>query len=139
MSKPLNIHNQMQPSTNHQPQQQNESQQGVNQNQNQNQNTAEKVVSTISQEFQNFLADAERLFKSFTSLTGAELEIAKTEFNERLASARAVIANVRTTVTEQAKSKMAIADNYVHEKPWKAVGASAAVGVLLGFALTRRK
>lgn len=95
-------------------------------------------TSALSQEFHNFLADIETLFKSTTSLTGAELEAAKAKISERIAVAKVKAAEVSNTISQQARDTMAYTDNYVHEKPWNAVGASAAIGFLLGYILARR-
>ena len=39
-----------------------------------------------------------------------------------------------TLVQEAAK----VADNYVHDNPWQAVGVAAAIGFLLGLVVSRR-
>jgi ElaB/YqjD/DUF883 family membrane-anchored ribosome-binding protein len=97
-----------------------------------------KPPSALSQEFHNFLADIETLFKSTTSLTGAELEAAKAKITERIAVAKVKATELSNTITQQARDTIAYTDNYVHEKPWNAVGASAAIGFLLGYILARR-
>jgi len=97
-----------------------------------------KTPSALSQEFHNFLADIETLFKSTTSLTGAELEAAKAKISERIAVAKVKAAEVTNTISQQARDTITYTDNYVHEKPWNAVGASAAIGFLLGYILARR-
>jgi len=100
--------------------------------------TTEKVVNAVSEEFQNFLADIETLIKSLASLTGSELENAKAQLNQRIAAAKVAIAEVRSNVAQQARDTIAFTDTYVHEQPWKAVGAGATIGFLLGFILARR-
>lgn len=97
-----------------------------------------KTPSALSQEFHNFLADIESLVKSTTSLTGAELEAAKAKISERIAVAKVKATELGNTVSQQARDTIAYTDNYVHEKPWNAVGASAAIGFLLGYILARR-
>lgn len=103
-----------------------------------NETARQKASAALSQEFQNFLTDIENLFKATTTLTGAELEIAKAKFNERLATAKVKVSDMSTTVAQQARDAMAVTDTYVHEQPWKAVGAATAIGFLLGFILARR-
>jgi len=98
----------------------------------------QKTRAALSQEFQNFLTDIESLFKATTSLTGAELEIAKAKINERIATAKVKAADLSTNLREQARDAMAVTDTYVREEPWKAVGAGTAIGFLLGFILARR-
>lgn len=139
MSKPLNISNQNPQSE----QSQQRSQQDQSQQRQQQAQTSGK--SNISQEFQNFLADAERLFNSLTSLSGNELEVAKAEFSQRLASAKDTLATAKTSIDEfrtnlaqQTREKFAVTDAYVHDQPWKAVGAGTAIGMVIGLLLARR-
>ena len=94
--------------------------------------------SSISEEFQNFVADIEELFKSSASLTGDELTAAKEKIASRLNEAKSHLGDVKDSVTERAKQTYEAADDYVHEQPWSAVGAGAAVGLLLGFLIARR-
>lgn len=41
-------------------------------------------------------------------------------------------------VVSRARKSAGAANNYVHEQPWKFIGAAAAGGLLLGFLLARR-
>lgn len=98
----------------------------------------ENKVNTVSQEFQRFLEDIESLVKSIAQLTGNELEAAKTQLKDRIATAKLTIAEVRSNLAKQACDTISATDTYVHEQPWKAVGTSAAIGFLLGLILARR-
>ena len=100
--------------------------------------TTEIAVNTVSEEFQKLLVDIESLVKSLASLTGSELENAKAQLSQRVAAAKIAIAETRSSLAQQARDTIAITDTYVHEQPWKAVGAGAAIGFLLGFILARR-
>lgn len=124
-------------STQNQPQSQHNVQPQAQPNQSQTLQSP-KAPSALSQEFHNFLSDIETLFKSTTSLTGAELEAAKAKISERIAVAKVKAVEVSNTITQQARDTITYTDNYVHEKPWNAVGASAAIGFLLGYILARR-
>jgi len=99
----------------------------------------ERVVSGASHEFQNFVADMEDLVVKSTSLTGEELTRAKANLSARIATAKRSIQQMSTAVAEGARKTATVTNNYVHEQPWQAVGIGAAVGVLLGFVLGRRK
>ena len=41
-------------------------------------------------------------------------------------------------IAKRAKKGAVATDDFVHEQPWKAIGAGAAIGLLIGFALARR-
>jgi len=111
---------------------------GVNRAKKATRNAAEDTSSVVSREFQNFVSDIEDLIKSSTSLTGSELEKAKEKISERIADAKESLGEVGDTIVERARHTAEVADEYVHEQPWSAVGAGAALGLLVGFLLARR-
>ena len=94
--------------------------------------------NAISEEFHNFVADMEDLFKSSASLTGDELAAAKEKITSRLNEAKSHLSDAKESVTERARHTYEAADEYVHEQPWSAVGAGAALGLLIGFLIARR-
>jgi ElaB/YqjD/DUF883 family membrane-anchored ribosome-binding protein len=99
----------------------------------------ERAVAGASHEFQNFVADMEDLVVKTTSLTGEELTRAKANLSARIATAKRSIQNMSSAVADSARKTATVTNNYVHDQPWQAVGIGAAVGVLLGFVLGRRK
>jgi len=92
----------------------------------------------VANEFKSFLSDMEDLFQSSTSLTGDDLNKAKAQFKKRLAQAKESIGDTGDTVLEQARKTATVTNNYVHEQPWAAIGAGAAISFLVGFLLARR-
>ena len=100
--------------------------------------TIDKAQTSISNEFHNFIADIEDLVKQTTSLTGKDLEHAKDQLADRIASAKASVEDVGNDILDQARKSVTATNEYVHEQPWNAIGAGAFVGVLFGFLLARR-
>jgi ElaB/YqjD/DUF883 family membrane-anchored ribosome-binding protein len=96
------------------------------------------VMTSVSREFHNVLADIEDLIKATTSLTGDELARAKAKLTERLASARKSATDMGDALATRARDAASMTDDYVHAQPWKAIGAGAAVAFLLGLLLARR-
>jgi len=96
------------------------------------------VQSNVSREFHNFIADIEDLIKATTSLTGEDLARAKAKLSERVAAAKESVEEMGGAVAQQARKTAADTNDYVHEQPWQAIGAAAAVAFLLGFVLARR-
>ncbi len=95
-------------------------------------------ASAVSREARNFLADIEDLVKATTSLTGEDLARAKARLNERITEAKASFEKMGRAVTDGTRQAAQATDGYVHESPWKAIGIGAALGVLVGYLLSRR-
>lgn len=96
------------------------------------------MTSGVSAEIRNVLADIEHLIEQTTSITGEDLARVKAKIRERVNAAKASIEHIGGTVTERARSSAAATNHYVHDKPWNAIGIGAALGMLLGFLLSRR-
>jgi ElaB/YqjD/DUF883 family membrane-anchored ribosome-binding protein len=92
----------------------------------------------VAQEFQSFVADIEDLIKATTNLTGDDLQRAKAKLNQRINAAKESATEIGETVMNRARKTAETTNTYVHEQPWNAIGASAAVGLLLGYLLARR-
>jgi ElaB/YqjD/DUF883 family membrane-anchored ribosome-binding protein len=100
--------------------------------------TTDGARAAVSREFHNFVADIEDLVKATTLLTGEELALAKAKLSERVATAKQSVEEISGAIMQQARKSAAVTNDYVHEQPWKAIGAGAAIGFLLGFVLARR-
>jgi ElaB/YqjD/DUF883 family membrane-anchored ribosome-binding protein len=99
---------------------------------------ADAAPSRIAQEFKNFVADMEDLIKASTSLTGDDFARAKANVYARVATARVFLEEIPGEISDRARNTVKVADGYVREQPWQAVGITAAVGLLIGFLLGRR-
>lgn len=96
------------------------------------------IASGVSREFKSFIADIEDLIKETASLTGEDLERAKKIINARVCEAKKSLDGFSTNVSEQVRKSSALTNEYVHEQPWKVIGAVATVCFLLGVVMTRR-
>lgn len=94
--------------------------------------------SNVSREFYNFLADIEDLIKETTSLTGEDLARARDKLNARIAAAKASAESVSESVGQRARQTANVTNAYVHEQPWKALGAGVAIAFLFGLVIARR-
>ncbi len=108
-------------------------------------NTAEVVTAKVNQiasntssELHNFITDVEDLVKQTATLTGEDLARAKAKLTARLADAKESVIEMSDGISKRARSSAAATNHYVHDQPWKAIGAGTAVGLLVGFALARR-
>ena len=99
---------------------------------------AGQIASNTSSDFHNLIADVEDLVKQTATLTGEDLVRAKARLNTRLADAKESAMKMSDDIARRARSSAAATNHYVHDQPWKVIGAGAFVGLLLGVALARR-
>ena len=92
----------------------------------------------ISSEFKHFLSDIEDLVSQATSLTGEDLNKAKRSLSTRIDAAKQSLENVSGNIAQKARTSAAATDEYVHQQPWVANGAGAAIGLLVGYLVSRR-
>jgi ElaB/YqjD/DUF883 family membrane-anchored ribosome-binding protein len=95
---------------------------------------AEALESDVARRLRNLIADMGELIRSCSSLTVEELGRAKAKLRARIAAARAALEEL----SERARKTAKVADRYVREQPWQAIGISAGVGLLIGFLAGRR-
>ena len=93
----------------------------------------------VVQDFHTFIKDVEGLVKATAHLSGEELINAKAKLNDRIIQAKNSAATFGASVAERAGKTADSANQYVHEKPWQAIGVSAAAGLLVGYLLSGRK
>ena len=96
------------------------------------------AVAAVSREITNVLADAEDLLKATTAITGEDLARIRAQLAKGVAAARQSIEEMGGAVADSARKTAKTTDAYVHEQPWKVIGASAAVAFLLGMLIARR-
>jgi len=90
----------------------------------------------VVQDFRTFVQDIENLIRATADLSGEDLAKAKAKLNERISVAKKTLEGLGSTIAERASQTATTANNYVHEKPWPVIGASAAIGFLAGYLLT---
>jgi len=54
------------------------------------------------------------------------------------AGARDTLSGLPTTVRSGARRAATVTDDYVHSNPWRVIGIGAAVGLLVGYLVSRR-
>ena len=101
--------------------------------------TADRAASGLAREFRDFITDVEDLAKATTSLAGEDLARARANLGKRVQAAKASVEALGGAISEQARSAVKSTDSYVREHPWQAIGIGAALGVVLGVTLARRK
>jgi ElaB/YqjD/DUF883 family membrane-anchored ribosome-binding protein len=76
--------------------------------------------------------DAEELLKATASQAGEKISVARQKIEQSLIEGKKALADAETTLLKKSREAAEIADDYVRENPWGAVGIAAAVGLAVG-------
>ena len=91
-------------------------------------NSKEKVVSDL----RVLVNDAEELLKATANQAGETIAVARQKIEQSLIEGKKALADAEETFLKRSKECAEIADDYVRENPWSAVGVAAALGLALG-------
>lgn len=94
----------------------------------------EKLVA----DFKVVVADAEALLRATASDAGEKVVAAREKIQSSLVEAKAQLARAEAAIIDKTKQAARATDQYVHDNPWKAVGISACVGLVIGVLIVRR-
>ena len=83
------------------------------------------------------IGDAEELLKATASQAGEKVAAARQKIEQSLIEGKKALADVEKIVIERSKEYADVADDYVRENPWSAVGIAAGVGLILGLLMRR--
>ena len=89
-------------------------------------------------DFNVVVADAEALLKATANQGGEKLAEVRARAEESLKVAKARLLEAQDALIAKTREAARATDEYVHEKPWHAVGVAAGIGLLIGFLLGRR-
>lgn len=101
---------------------------------------AESEVSKekLVQDFKLVIADAEELLRATASQAGEKVAAARERIQDRLHTAKIKLAEAEEAVLIRTREAARVTDEFVHEKPWYAVGIAAGVGLIIGMLIGRR-
>jgi ElaB/YqjD/DUF883 family membrane-anchored ribosome-binding protein len=85
----------------------------------------DRAKGRMAADFRTMISDSEDLLKAAASVTGEGFGVARAKFEERIKSAKALLAD-------------AAQPEYIRSNPWTSVGIAAAAGLLIGFLAARR-
>ena len=88
----------------------------------------ERLVSDL----RTLVTDAEELLKATASQAGEKISVARQKIEQSLVEGKKALADAEATLLKKSKECAEIADDYVRENPWAAVGIAAAVGLAVG-------
>jgi len=96
--------------------------------------TKEKLVA----DFKVVVADAEALLKATANDAGEKVVAARDRIQVSLNDAKVRLAQAEAAIVDKTRQAARVTDQYVHDNPWKAVGISACVGLVIGVLIARR-
>jgi len=94
----------------------------------------EKLVA----DFRVVVADAEALLRATASDAGEKVVAAREKIQSSLVEAKVQLARAEAAIIDKTRQAARATDRYVHDNPWKAVGISACVGLVIGVLIVRR-
>jgi len=96
--------------------------------------TKEQLIA----DFKVVIADAEALLKATANQGGEAVANLRAKTEASLASAKVKMEEAQEALIEKSKVAARVADNYVHDRPWHAVGIAAGVGLVIGLLIGRK-
>ena len=94
----------------------------------------ERLVSDL----RTLVTDAEELLKATASQAGEKISVARQKIEQSLVEGKKALADAEATLLKKSKECAEIADDYVRENRWGAVGIAAAVGLAVGLLIRGR-
>ena len=88
-------------------------------------------------DLKTLIGDAEELLKATTAQAGEKVTAARQKIEQSLIEGNKALADAEKVVIKKSKECAEIADDYVRENPWSAVGIAASVGLVLGLLIRR--
>jgi ElaB/YqjD/DUF883 family membrane-anchored ribosome-binding protein len=90
------------------------------------------VRDHASDELRAFLADVEDLVKKVGNVGDADVARLRSRVAGALGDVRQAVGDTADTLRDRARMAVTVTDDYVHDRPWTAIGLAAAVGVIVG-------
>lgn len=84
------------------------------------------------------IEDAEELLKLTAGQAGEKVSEMRARIQDRLHRAKGDLARLQSAAVDQARQAARVTDDFVHDRPWTAVGVAAGIGVLVGMLIARR-
>lgn len=91
----------------------------------------------LMQDLQLVVSDAEELLRATAGQAGEKVSAARERIQDSLEAAKARLVVAQDAMLEKTRLAARATDEYVHDNPWRAVGISAAVGLVVGMLISR--
>jgi ElaB/YqjD/DUF883 family membrane-anchored ribosome-binding protein len=98
----------------------------------------ERTRDQLVDDFAAVLSEAEDMLKKASQETGDRARDQRAQVEAKLHAAKLRLQEMQGDAVDRARDAARATDDYVHDNPWQAVGAAAAVGFVVGMLMTRR-
>ncbi|HXU52158.1 MAG TPA: DUF883 family protein [Casimicrobiaceae bacterium] len=98
----------------------------------------ERTRDQLVDDFAAVLSEAEDMLKKASQETGDRARDLRAQVEAKLLAAKLRLQEMQGDAVDRARDAARATDDYVHDNPWQAVGAAAAVGFVVGMLMTRR-
>ncbi|MDR1311597.1 MAG: DUF883 family protein [Burkholderiaceae bacterium] len=100
---------------------------------------ANESGSKLMSSLKNIIQDAEKMLENSATQGSESFQKAKAKLESTLMDAKFALRELEEVLARKAKDAAVCAVEYAKTHPWHAAGAVAAVGVLVGLLLARRR
>lgn len=98
----------------------------------------QETQQRLATEARAVVDDAQALLRMAGKEVGAEAAAARSRLEESLTAAKESILRLERNAVERAYAAGRTTNEYVHQNPWQAIAAGAALGALIGVLVSRR-
>lgn len=98
----------------------------------------EVTKEQLIDDFKVVVADAEALLKATANQGGEKMAEVRAKAEESLRVVKHRMEEAQAALLVKTKAAAKATDVYVHENPWRAIGAAAGVGLVIGLLIGRR-
>lgn len=100
--------------------------------------TTTEAKDKLAADFRAVMDDIDKLMAATGQEAQVEAKALRARIRERLDEAKEKLVDVQQETIQRAKAAATATDDYVHAKPWQAMGVAAAIGLALGVLIGRR-
>ncbi len=98
---------------------------------------AEANKERLVTDLRALINDAEELLKVTANQAGETVTIARQKIEQSLIEGKKALADAEKMLVQKTREAADVADDYVRDNPWSAVGIAVGVGLLLGILIRR--
>jgi ElaB/YqjD/DUF883 family membrane-anchored ribosome-binding protein len=98
----------------------------------------ERTRDQLVDDFATVLTEAEDMLKKASNEPGDRARDMRAQVEAKLLAAKLRLQEMQGDAVDRARDAARYTDDYVHDNPWQAVGAAAAVGFVVGMLMSRR-